>query len=65
LPPRVFLEDYSLKQSRGRKACSHCSLNLNCPGECPSRLYYNRHDGVQLACVMYQTLARTLKPERP
>ncbi len=36
--------------------CSGCALEQSCPGECPSRLYYNGQQGQQLACALYQSL---------
>ncbi len=57
----VSLKGAFLNRAKGRKDCGNCALTLNCPGECPSRLYYNRQDPVQLACVIYQTLAQSLK----
>ncbi|MBI9092221.1 MAG: radical SAM protein [Desulfobacterium sp.] len=64
LNPDVSLKNAFLKNSTGRNDCGNCVLKLNCPGECPSRLHYNRQDPVQLACVMYRTLAlsQTLNP---
>lgn len=41
-------------------ACGGCPLESGCPGECPSRLYYNGPAAVTLACTLYQTLARHL-----
>jgi uncharacterized protein len=36
--------------------CSGCPLIGRCPGDCPSREYYNDEAGKRLACVMYRTL---------
>jgi len=36
--------------------CSDCPLNGHCPGDCPSRQYYNDPESAGLACVMYKTL---------
>ncbi|PXF53732.1 MAG: radical SAM protein [Deltaproteobacteria bacterium] len=36
--------------------CGGCLLASYCPGDCPSRLYYNGIQNSRLACVMYQTL---------
>ena len=37
-------------------ACGACPLSGSCPGDCPSRLYYNGTQKGKLACIMYQTL---------
>jgi uncharacterized protein len=37
--------------------CTGCPLKGRCPGECPSRLYYNRAPGRELVCWLYRTLA--------
>lgn len=36
--------------------CKGCVLENRCPGECPSRLYYNREKGQELACILYQSI---------
>ena len=36
--------------------CTKCRIRSFCPGDCPSRLYYNDEDAKNLACVMYQAL---------
>ncbi len=36
--------------------CQECPLEGGCPGDCPSRTYYNAGQAVQLACVLYRTL---------
>ncbi len=36
--------------------CLQCSLQKSCPGDCPSRLYYNGEAGHKLACAMYRTI---------
>ncbi len=41
-----------------RRDCSGCPLEHRCPNECPSRLLYNDPKTHQLACTLYQTLAR-------
>ncbi len=38
------------------KTCGTCPLDGRCPGECPSRLFYNQ-ESPPLACAMYQGLA--------
>jgi uncharacterized protein len=37
--------------------CRSCPLENRCPGDCPSRLHYNRNDNPLLACDLYRTLA--------
>ena len=37
--------------------CSGCLLEHRCPGDCPSRLFYNPPAVRKLACTLYQTLA--------
>lgn len=37
--------------------CRSCPLENNCPGDCPSRLHYNRDYNPLLACDLYRTLA--------
>lgn len=36
--------------------CRACALASICPGDCPSRLYYNAPSRSAQACVLYQTL---------
>ncbi len=36
--------------------CEYCPLEGRCPGDCPSRLYYNGRGHKGLTCVMYQAL---------
>lgn len=36
--------------------CSDCPLEGRCPGECPSRLLYNRGNGERLFCELYRTI---------
>ncbi|MGQ9813484.1 MAG: radical SAM protein [Dissulfurimicrobium sp.] len=47
-----LLKRYSLQGEQ----CRGCQLSGFCPGDCPSRLYYNDTKTSRLACVMYQTL---------
>jgi uncharacterized protein len=43
------------------KQCEQCPLKNNCPGDCPSRIYYNKKSSSSgLACVMYRTLWESL-----
>jgi len=44
--------------------CSDCEVHAICPGECPSRLYYNQSHEPLLACDLYHTLFR-LEHGRP
>ncbi|MDD2467089.1 MAG: radical SAM protein [Desulfobulbus sp.] len=37
--------------------CFGCLLEHRCPGDCPSRLFYNPPEIRKLACTLYQTLA--------
>jgi uncharacterized protein len=53
-----LLESCHLRQSF---QCQHCDLDLQCPGECPSRLYYNNDGGRMFACTLYQSLAVSIK----
>lgn len=36
--------------------CEGCALHGRCPGECPSRLYYNTEENRRLICVLYRTI---------
>ena len=36
--------------------CQDCRLKGRCPGECPSRLYYNGGRAIEQACALYLTL---------
>lgn len=36
--------------------CDNCPVCGRCPGECPSRLYYNQADAPALACELYRVL---------
>ena len=38
--------------------CIDCSLSGRCPGECPSRLYYNNEAGRKRACELYTCLEK-------
>ncbi|MGD9948660.1 MAG: radical SAM protein [Desulfobulbus sp.] len=49
LPP-VTLRDFQAD-------CAGCPLENRCPGDCPSRLFYNPPSARPLACSLYQTLA--------
>lgn len=49
---RVSLESITLQSNE----CSSCSLEHRCPGDCPSRVYYNREETTPLACIMYRCL---------
>ena len=40
--------------------CRTCLLAGRCPGDCPSRLYYNSWTDVPVMCAVYQTIAETL-----
>jgi uncharacterized protein len=43
--------------------CSSCALEYRCPGDCPSRLHYNRHENSALACDLYQSLWQNLRQQ--
>ncbi len=49
--------------------CANCELADFCPGECPSRLHYNKVDDMPLACELYRAFWKTeqagKKPEYP
>ena len=40
-----------------KNRCMTCSLDGFCPGDCPSRLYYNRDRRPDAVCSLYQALA--------
>ncbi len=45
--------------------CTGCPLESRCPGDCPSRLFHNRHPATPLACILYRSLAATpFAPDR-
>lgn len=51
------LTDFSLTNDK-ENHCSTCPLQNLCPGECPSRLYYNAESKrTSLTCTLYQSLA--------
>jgi uncharacterized protein len=37
-------------------SCATCDLEAVCPGDCPSRLHYNRASSSQLICSLYRTI---------
>jgi uncharacterized protein len=48
-----------LKMYRAPSApCVDCEVSAICPGDCPSRLYYNQNRYSSLICVLYRTLYR-------
>jgi uncharacterized protein len=50
----------SLSNCSPRNArCNDCSLQGDCPGDCPSRLHYNRNENPGLVCDLYQALLET------
>jgi len=59
--PEHFLEfeAYGLNRTV-RDMCTDCNLNKACPGDCPSRLYYNQNDSPGLVCMTYQTFYQAL-----
>jgi uncharacterized protein len=36
--------------------CTTCPIEAFCPGDCPSRLYYNQGESQNLVCALYHTL---------
>jgi len=54
--PFFSLASYTLQNSAKERCCS-CGIQTCCPGECPSRLYYNSNENNSLTCLLYQTLA--------
>jgi uncharacterized protein len=55
----------SLSNCSPRNAqCDGCGLHGYCPGDCPSRLYYNRNENPGLVCHLYQTLLKTRPNDR-
>jgi uncharacterized protein len=40
--------------------CRQCALRGRCPGECPSRLHYNRGEEAFLICELYRALNESL-----
>ncbi len=57
-PGRRQLQDIYLPSS----GCRECGLAGACPGDCPSRLHYNRGQRQKLICSMYQALAEFCSP---
>ena len=45
-------------------ACASCSLRKRCPGDCPSRIYYNNENEKSMICTMYKTLAGFLEGKK-
>ncbi|MDR2450435.1 MAG: radical SAM protein [Candidatus Accumulibacter sp.] len=41
--------------------CRQCALHGRCPGECPSRLHYNRGEEAFLICELYRALNESLE----
>ena len=37
-------------------SCADCDLEAVCPGDCPSRLHYNRVTNADLICCVYRTI---------
>ncbi|MGD9215662.1 MAG: radical SAM protein [Desulfobacteraceae bacterium] len=44
--------------------CSSCALESACPGDCPSRLHYNRNENPARICDLYQTLWQIIKGDK-
>jgi len=47
-------------QALTSKMCGQCPLQGRCPGECPSRMYYNSSDEPALVCNLYLGLLSTI-----
>ncbi|WP_084813546.1 radical SAM/SPASM domain-containing protein [Desulfogranum japonicum] len=45
--------------------CGTCPLEQCCPGDCPSRIWYNRQDRDRLSCHVYQAIASTFPYSQP
>lgn len=43
-----------------RGDCAGCPLAGRCPGDCPSRLYYNNGIGTPAMCTVYQGIAKKI-----
>ncbi|MCF6188154.1 MAG: radical SAM protein [Desulfobulbaceae bacterium] len=54
IPNNVPLTTIRLTSHR----CRTCPLNGRCPGDCPSRTYYNTDQNVPLVCTMYKALVK-------
>jgi uncharacterized protein len=59
--PKIDLRGYNLKGPY----CEGCLLQGKCPGECPSRLYFNKGEDPPLVCAIYQALAEELQSSSP
>ncbi|MDD3582189.1 MAG: radical SAM protein [Desulfobacca sp.] len=46
-------------------ACDSCPLRNFCPGDCPSRRFYNGLPQSRLACHLYRAIWTYLRPKRP
>jgi len=55
-PPSIPSDDPLAASPGSAPDCGDCPLAGRCPGECPSRLFYN-DGGRGLHCVMYRALA--------
>jgi uncharacterized protein len=49
---KLRLADCSLKSEK----CFSCALNGKCPGDCPSRLFYNDKSITDTICALYRTI---------
>ncbi|BBO82432.1 radical SAM/SPASM domain-containing protein [Desulfosarcina ovata subsp. sediminis] len=49
----------ALHETKPRQtACAGCALEAICPGDCPSRIHYNRQNERMLVCRLYRTIWR-------
>ncbi len=58
--PAQFIADKLDQQILTGKACLHCELAPGCPGDCPSRQYYNGSDR-HLICALYRGLWKGMR----
>ncbi len=49
-----LLSPYALINER----CAQCEIKGICPGDCPSRIYYNQGRDKEVVCTMYRTIFR-------
>ncbi|ABK98891.1 radical SAM/SPASM domain-containing protein [Pelobacter propionicus] len=61
--PRLSRLRWNDPRPLGSPDCPGCPLEGSCPGECPSRLYYNRSSRPDLACAVYRGCLAALEGE--
>ena len=52
-----------LSEELASDRCRTCPLEDRCPGDCPSRIHYNRARASAQACELYRTIWETVYPE--